>query len=143
MFFDRYGRYSNPSRFVSRGEKVIKEVLERCGFKVRGAFRFTEYPTVEFDLIAEKEGRAFLIEYDGSQLWSPSRGEGIEAHATRTFKRCQIASKYGVPIIFIHYHDTPIVEFHITNALNADGPTYFSFPKKYQSVIDQLKQKLV
>ena len=143
MLFDNYGHYARNPKFASRAEKMIKEVLERHGFKVQSAFRFTKYPTVEFDLIAEKQDRVFLIEYDGSQLWSPSRGGGREAHETRTFKRCQIAGEYGIPIIFIHYHDTPIIEFHITSALNANGPTYFSFPKKYQGVIDQLKQKLV
>ena len=132
------GKTGCPICCESKGEKRIAEVLESKKLSYKREFRIKEcrrvYP-LPFDFRVEKDDKFFLIEYQGSQHYSPSYTWGsknpqkdLDSLKERDAIKKKYCLKNNIPLLIISYKSFKKIEKRINDFLsklekqeNSDG----------------------
>ena len=96
----------------SKGETIIKNYLESLGLDFRMEYSFNNLRNkdgtkkLRFDFAIFKEGNTYLIEFDGSQHFSPkfrSSSEQYEYLKSRDLKKSMYCLYYEIPLLRIKF----------------------------------------
>jgi len=139
----------------SKGEKILKDALEKLGFKLDPQHKYDDcrYMNVlRFDFyVTTNDNISFLIEFDGIQHFKPVIRFGGEQRFRNQIKIDNIKNRYSInnriPIIRISYKELMqldmIIDMYVTMLReNAAPPIVFTNRKLYEPMYNAIKSTL-